>query len=118
MNAAMLKKLGNKVDFSGIYYCTHLKETDCGCRKPKTGMIDKAFNKLKKEGLSASLKKTYFIGDSVVDVQTGKNAKIKTILVFSGREKPGNQKDWQVYPDFTAKNLSEAADIVLNTDKK
>jgi len=118
MNAAMLKKLGDKVVFSGIYYCTHLKEADCPCRKPKTGLIERAFNNLKKQGLSVSLNKTYFIGDSVVDVQTGKNAKLKTILVFSGREKPRNKKDWQVDPDYTAKNLFEAVDIVLKTGKK
>jgi len=118
MNAAMLKKLGKKVVFSGIYYCTHLKEADCPCRKPKTGLIDRAFNKLKKQGLSASLKKTWFIGDSIVDVQTGKNAKLKTILVFSGREKRRNQKDWSVNPDFIAKNLSEAVDTVLKTGRK
>ena len=73
-----LGKEGAYID--AIYYCPHhpdsgfkneIKELkiDCDCRKPKTGLLLKA-----KEDFNIDLAKSYFIGDSKIDVQTGNNA--------------------------------------------
>jgi histidinol-phosphate phosphatase family protein len=111
INQNMLKSLGDYI--AGVYYCTHRNEDNCACRKPKTGLIEMAVNELKAKGEDVELAKSYFIGDSIRDVQTGKSAGLKTILVFSGKEKPQNRDTWQVLPDFTANDLSEAAELVL-----
>lgn len=110
----MLKELNDyKIKIDGVFYCTHKPEDNCLCRKPKTGLIDKAFAKLKQENVKVNANSSYFIGDTIRDVETGKTAGLLTILVFSGKEKPENKNNWQIQPDFTAKDLSEAVDIIL-----
>lgn len=110
----MLKGLGSDVLISGVYYCTHRKEDDCSCRKPKTGLVDMAIAKLHASGSQPSLKNSFFVGDTINDVITGSNAGLKTILLFSGKERIENKGTWQRMPDFTALNLPEAVEIILN----
>ena len=104
-----LEKEGIKV--SGIYYCPHLKEENCNCRKPKTGLIKKALqNKYLK------LKGSWVIGDKLSDVLLGKNINGQSILVLTGYGQGEKQKieshleiyDWQK-PDYIAKDLWDAA---------
>jgi len=111
----MLKELDEyKIDIAGVYYCTHRQEDNCSCRKPKTGLLNMAVAKLKAAGIEPKLNESYFIGDTVIDIETGKAAALKTILVFSGKEKPGNKNKWSVLPDYTAKDISCAVDLILN----
>lgn len=101
------------VKICGVYYCTHRKEEECACRKPRTGLIDKAVKKLKEEGKKIELKKSFFIGDTVSDIETGHAAGLKTILLFSGKEKPKNKDSWEFSPDYTAADLQGAVKIIL-----
>lgn len=111
----MLKELkADKIEISGVYYCTHRQEENCSCRKPRTGLIDMAVAKFKGEGLQTELKRSFFIGDTIRDIETGKAAGLKTILVFSGKEKPDNKSEWLLLPDYTAEDLAKAADLILN----
>jgi len=107
----MLKKVNKGgAEISGVFYCTHRADANCSCRKPKLGLIRKALKKIRFK----SAKATYFVGDSIMDVQTGKNSGFKTILVLSGKEKLKNQNNWEAQPDFIAKDLLAATKIVLN----
>ena len=111
----MLKELTSEgIEISEVYYCIHRQEDNCSCRKPNIGLIEKALNKLKKEGHNVKLGESYFIGDTIRDIETGKRAGLKTILVFSGKEKSGNQDAWQFTPDFTASDLYEAVQEIIN----
>ncbi len=103
-----IKDSGGKI--SGTYYCTHRKEEKCPCRKPKTGLIDI----IKKNHSTLELKKSFFIGDSILDVLTAKAASVMSILVLSGKEKLSNKKDWETEPDFIFGNLYEASKFILN----
>jgi len=110
----MLNGLSEKgVKISGVYYCTHRKEEECPCRKPKAGLVDIAVARLKEEGINLDLKKSYLVGDTVRDIETGKTKHLKTILIFSGKEKAGNKNSWHLKPDFTAPDLLGAVDIIL-----
>ncbi|MFH1354982.1 MAG: HAD family hydrolase [Candidatus Omnitrophota bacterium] len=112
----MLKELNeSKITIRDVYYCMHQADDNCGCRKPKIGMIEQAVSKLNQGNFSFSLPECYFVGDTIRDIITGKNAGLRTILVFSGKEKPENKNRWQVLPDFTATDLSEAVDLVLKS---
>ncbi|MCM8796925.1 MAG: HAD-IIIA family hydrolase [Candidatus Omnitrophica bacterium] len=113
INRNMLKALGPRVKIAGIYYCTHREEDNCSCRKPETGSIEKAIEKLKKENYRVDLNSAFFIGDTVRDIATGKKAGLKTILVFSGKEKPENKEHWEIQPDFTAQDLYAAVEIII-----
>jgi D-glycero-D-manno-heptose 1,7-bisphosphate phosphatase len=115
MDKVMLERLGNKVKFSGIFYCTHSAEENCPCRKPKTGFIDDVFTGLKKQSLETDRKDCFFVGDSMVDIETGQSAGLKTILVFSGKEKPQNQLHWDRIPDYKVDDLTSAAQIIISS---
>jgi len=116
----MLKELkGSGVSVSGVYYCMHKREENCSCRKPKIGLVKKAVRSLSQRGLRLRRSESFFIGDSMIDVETGKSAGLKTILVFSGKEKPYNMKQWQQRPDYTVTDLAAAArSITLSRLKK
>lgn len=109
----MLRRLGKGIAFRGIYYCTHLAEERCSCRKPATGLVEKGLALLEGCGSRVDRERSFFVGDSIADVQTGRQAGLKTILVFSGREKPENKPGWGAIPDFTAADLPDAAEIIL-----
>jgi len=55
----------------------------------------------------------FFIGDSERDIQAGKNAGMKTILVLSGKSSRGDADRWILKPDHICEDLLEAADIVI-----
>ncbi|MGD9015711.1 MAG: HAD family hydrolase [Candidatus Omnitrophota bacterium] len=116
ITAKMLEELGaSGVKICSIYYCIHRDEDNCSCRKPKAGSVEKA---LKEHAIPKdTLKNSFFVGDSTRDIQAGKSAGLRTILVFSGKEKPGNHASWSVQPDFTAKDLSQAVDLILQASQ-
>jgi D-glycero-D-manno-heptose 1,7-bisphosphate phosphatase len=112
MTSRMLKEIQkNKAKIRDVFYCTHTDADNCDCRKPKTGLIEKALETLDLKDIN--LNSTYFIGDSIRDVQTGKKSGLKTILVLSGKEKIENKANWKETPDHIAKNLNEAVDFIL-----
>lgn len=105
----MLKEIedyGGKI--KDVYYCMHKQQDNCSCRKPKTGLIQKAI-----KAKRVNLKDTYFIGDSLRDIETGKNAGCKTILVLSGETKEKDIENLPFKPDLITKNLLEATEKVF-----
>ena len=77
---SILKKEGVTLD--EIYYCPHHHTREaCLCRKPLPLMIEKA---LARYGIDSSL--SYFIGDSERDVEAGKAAGLKSILIESNSD--------------------------------
>lgn len=85
-----LASVGGHVD--EILFCPHHPDDNCACRKPKPGMIYKARDKY-----NIDLSKTFFIGDSLVDMQAASNASCKPILVLTGN----GQKTVREHPELT-----------------
>jgi histidinol phosphatase-like enzyme len=79
---------------------------DCDCRKPKTGMIQKAV-----ADLNIDLKQSWLIGDTTTDLQTAKNAGLKSILVKTGHA--GKDGKFSAPPDFVFDTLAEAVDFIV-----
>ncbi len=85
-----LKELlrGFGVELSGIYYCPHHPlgnapyNIACDCRKPKTGMLERAFAELEiqREG-------SVMVGDKSCDVELGYRAGLAGWLVLTGHGK-------------------------------
>jgi histidinol-phosphate phosphatase family protein len=109
----MKEELAPGIVFDAIFYCTHLPDAGCACRKPRLAFINAAREMLLNDGISIDPDKSFFVGDSVIDVETGKAAGLRTIMVFSGKETPENASVWPVKPDFAAADLFNAADIIL-----
>lgn len=97
----LLKK--EKIIIEKMYFCLHHPDFsgECECRKPKTGLIKQASEEF---GLIPG--RSFFIGDKDSDTELGINCGGKTILIAN------NQYSTKVKPDFKAKNLNEAADII------
>lgn len=94
-----------------VFYCTHSSQDGCDCRKPAIGSIRAALSLLKKPISHA--KCSYFVGDTEVDVNAGKNAGCKTIFVLSGMNGRRQVKSWKVKPDYTVKDLLAATELIL-----
>jgi histidinol-phosphate phosphatase family protein len=110
----MLRELRDcGINIRGVFYCTHRNEDNCSCRKPRTGLIDAAIAQLEKKGRRIKLSEGFLVGDTIRDIETGQAAGLKTILVFSGKEKLENKINWQIRPDFTATDLLGAVEIIL-----
>jgi len=65
----------NEARIDDIFYCPHYDD-NCNCRKPKPGMILEAAKKH-----NIDLSKSWVIGDSERDIEAGRRAGCKTILV-------------------------------------
>jgi len=77
--------------------------SDCACRKPKPGMLLRAAKEL-----NIDLSQSWMVGDRWRDVDCGHAAGCKTIFINRGYAEELRQK-----PDFSARHLGEAADIIL-----
>lgn len=111
----LLGKKGAFVD--DIFYCPHHPDKgfegevpelkfDCECRKPKTGMIEEAVKKY-----NIDLSKSYMVGDSTMDLETARNAGIKSVLVNTGFA--GNDGKYDRSCDIEAKNLFDAVEKII-----
>jgi len=101
--------LSRGIVIAGVYYCTHKPEDNCSCRKPKPGMILAALHDLKRQGLVVDVESSYCIGDSLRDIELGKNIGLHTVLLYSGKEKPANKAQWNITPDRMYPGLLQAA---------
>ncbi len=97
-----LRQAGGRVQ--RVLYCLHRPDAGCGCRKPRIGALKAATRNIR-----VNKKESYFIGDSVKDVQAGRNFGCKTVLVLTGREKASDASRWDPAPDFVARDLFAAA---------
>ena len=106
----LLKREGIQLD--RLYFCPHLPEDNCACRKPATGLLDLAANELGFEPRSC-----FVIGDKACDIELGRRVEATTILVRTGY---GEQfeKDGDLQPNFTVSNLKEAAEVIKEIVEK
>lgn len=103
------------VTLDGFYYCPHHPQgnvaeyaVECDCRKPQPGMLIKAA-----QALGIDLRKAWMVGDILDDVEAGKRAGCRAILINNGHETLWMRGPFRS-PDFTACSLEEAAEIIIN----
>jgi D-glycero-D-manno-heptose 1,7-bisphosphate phosphatase len=102
---AVLREGG--ADFHAIYYCPHKPEDECECRKPKPGLFLRAASEL-----NIDLGSSYTLGDRNLDVEAGKAAGTRTILISNNTHIVGSAIGNQA--DFVVRNLPEAANLILS----
>jgi len=108
-----LAEAGVKID--AIYYCPHTSAENCSCRKPKTGMLERA---AKEHGLD--VQRSYVVGDRYGDMELARNARARSILVRTGYgagELAWHAAKWPLQPDFVAEDLAQATDWILRQQK-
>lgn len=72
-----LAAVGGYVD--EIFFCPHHPDEQCACRKPKSGLIEQIKTKY-----PINLTETFFIGDSLSDMQVAQTMGCLPILVRTG----------------------------------
>ena len=101
-----------------IYYCPHHPERghpgerpeykmECDCRKPRTGMIERAVQEL-----NIDLSDSLMVGDRTADILAGANAGLTTVLVRTGDA--GRDGEFPCDPDLVFDDLHEAVVFAID----
>lgn len=103
VEAELAQQIGNDL-IDATYFCPHLPQDGCKCRKPSPEMVLNAAR-----DHNVDLARSFFVGDKSSDVECGRNAGVKTVLVRSGIDKAidGSRADW------VAEDLREAVQFIL-----
>jgi D-glycero-D-manno-heptose 1,7-bisphosphate phosphatase len=107
------------VPLAGFAYCPHHPEgtveryaRDCDCRKPAPGLIRRAADQ---HGFN--LARSWLIGDILDDIEAGRRAGCRTILIDNG-----NETEWVLTagrrPHRRAADLAAAARIIVSADRR
>lgn len=105
----------------GLYFCPHHPDKgfegevpelkfDCDCRKPKIGML-----RMAEAEFNADLANSWFVGDTTMDVQTGINAGMYTVMLQGGDPNKGK---YATTPDMRADNILDAINRILSREKE
>jgi histidinol-phosphate phosphatase family protein len=93
-----------------FYYCPHHPGggVPCACRKPAPGLIEQAAREH-----DLDLAHSWMIGDILNDIEAGRRAGCRTILINNGNETERVRSSLRT-PDHMVPGLAEAADIICN----
>ena len=96
----------------GFYFCPHHPRAGCKCRKPAAGMLLRA---AREHGIR--LDRSWMIGDILDDIEAGRRAGCRTLLLGNGHE-----IEWQLtrarVPDLVAEDLAKAAHMILEQHER
>jgi len=105
------------VPLAGFYYCPHYPNgvvktyaIACNCRKPKPGLLLTAA-----QDHDINLHQSWCIGDILNDVEAGRLAGCRTILINNGNETEWDFSSPARLPHFQVANLLEAARVILGS---
>jgi len=87
-----------------IKVCYHADQDGCSCRKPKPGLLFEAAAQW-----SLDLTRSFMVGDRWRDIEAGKAAGCKTILVGAGYAERQAER-----PDAVVASLLEASRVILS----
>lgn len=103
VEAEVDRKLGAGL-IDGTYFCADLPNAGSMRRKPAPGMILEA-----QRDHALDLERSFMVGDKPIDVECGRNAGVRSILVRSGKPIPAGDHG----ADWEAEDLTEAVEIIL-----
>lgn len=107
------------VTLAAMYWCPHHPDgtvatyrSRCDCRKPLAGMLWRAAR-----DHDLDLESSWMIGDILDDVEAGRRAGCRTVLLDNGHE-----TEWQIshlrLPHFVAADMARAADAILSANAR
>jgi D-glycero-D-manno-heptose 1,7-bisphosphate phosphatase len=102
---AMNHYLGSVLPLDAIEVCDHDNSYNCDCRKPKPGMLIRAS---RRNGIE--LGESFMIGDRWSDIEAGRRAHCRTILIGDGYGEHQMSR-----PDVVVPGLREATEWILET---
>ncbi|GAB4149391.1 MAG: HAD-IIIA family hydrolase [Planctomycetota bacterium] len=104
VHARLVHELGREgILLRGIWYCPHRPEEGCSCRKPEAGLLDAA---IAESGYEPE--RCIVVGDKECDVELGRRAGTRTVLVRTGHG-ARTERERKSVPDLTVAGLDELA---------
>lgn len=97
-----------------IFFCPHHPLDECNCRKPKPGML----RQIQQKYPEINFANTFFIGDSLVDMQVAVTVGCTPLLVLTGNGKKTLEENPDLSNVNSFENLRMAVDYVLNLDNR
>lgn len=106
VHAELLHQIGEE-NIDGAYLCPDLPDAGSARRKPSPAMVLEA-----QADHSLDLSRSFFVGDKSIDIECGRNAGVRTVLVRTGYGGTTAGADCQ--PDFTAPDIAAATELILH----
>jgi histidinol-phosphate phosphatase family protein len=119
IHAGMDSQLGREGAYiDALYYCPHHTDRgypgevislkiDCECRKPKTGLIERAIT-----DLNIDRRCSFLVGDSSTDILAARRSGLQSILVLTGEG--GKDERVQILSDYRVRDVTEAVAFILD----
>ncbi|PIQ08480.1 MAG: hypothetical protein COW71_11570 [Ignavibacteriales bacterium CG18_big_fil_WC_8_21_14_2_50_31_20] len=110
----LILKMQFNTEIDAFYFCPFhpdfSTEEESKCRKPSPLLVFKAAN-----DLDIDLRKSYFVGDSISDIECGINANLKTVLVNYKNDlgKIISLKNRNKTPNFIAQNFLNVCNLII-----
>ena len=98
-------QMAKELALDAVEVCYHPGKgaSACDCRKPRPGMLTRAARQF-----GIDLNRSWMVGDRWRDIDCGHAAGVRTVFIDYGYDEPLKQQ-----PNFRARNLLEAADLIL-----
>ena len=94
-----------------IFVCPH-DEGECDCRKPRTGLFRQAFRDFPDAGAENSV----MIGDSLRDIEGGRNAGLRTVFIDEGCGAPSEEhRRARELADLSVTSLADFVNRYMNS---
>jgi D-glycero-D-manno-heptose 1,7-bisphosphate phosphatase len=100
----LLEREGVRLD--GIFFCPHHPDAGCPCRKPRTGLVERAARLLDFDPSRA-----FVVGDLPSDVALARALSATSVLVRTGHG-ARTEAGGQAAPDHTVADLPAAAALI------
>ena len=100
------------VPFAGFYHCPHGPDDGCSCRKPGDAMLHRAA-----ADLDLDLTGSWMVGDILNDVEAGRRAGCRTVLIDNGGETEWRDGPLRK-PHVTVPDLGLGAIAILNSQRR
>jgi D-glycero-D-manno-heptose 1,7-bisphosphate phosphatase len=107
IHVEMNSQLDGMID--AFYFCPHLPDAACDCRKPSLGMIESALT-----SYDLDIERSWTVGDKNLDRELAKNAGAGGILVRTGYGLE-HEKVFG-YSDNVVDDLSKAVELIRSRD--
>lgn len=119
VHARLESQLGVEGAFiDGLYFCPHHPDRGfpgevpelkgpCRCRKPQPGLIDQACR-----DLSIDRRNSWMIGDTTADMEAGRRAGMRTILLRTGYA--GTDAKHAIRPDYICPDMPDAVQWIVD----
>jgi len=111
-NQLILELQEEGIRIEKTFYCPHLKEENCECRKPNPQYLFTI-----RDDWNVNLNTSWMIGDHPSDIQFGINGGCKTVYMSTGHGKKHLREleELNIEPTFLSSNFLHAAEFIMKS---